>query len=74
MQFTLTIDCDNAAFGGNPAQEVAFILTRLLDTAPGYRHRNLAQADPSDRTQADPFVLLDSNGARVGFAQFQDID
>lgn len=73
MRFTLTIDCDGAAFDEYPAEEVANILRRLLDDAPGYTHRSLATADPGDRTSEHPFVLLDRNGNRVGVAHFEDL-
>lgn len=73
MQFVLTIDCDGAAFEDFPAEEVAAILTRLMDTAPGFSHRDLATADPGDRTEDNPFILLDRNGARVGTAYFTEV-
>lgn len=73
MQFILTIDCDNDAFVDYPAAEVAAILTRLMDKAPGFSHRNLATADPGDRTEDNPFILLDRNGARVGTAYFTEV-
>lgn len=73
MQFTLTINCDGEAFEDFPAQEVANILARLMDTADGYSHRNLRTADAGDRTEENPFVLMDRNGARVGTAYFTEV-
>lgn len=73
MQFTLTINCDGAAFDEYPSEEVAAVLTRLLDTSPGFSHRNLATADPGDRTEDNPFLLYDVNGARVGVAYFEEL-
>lgn len=63
MKFALSIDCDNAAFDGSPAEEVANVLTYLAAC--------IAQSDtPRREFPADPFILRDSNGNRVGEASF----
>jgi len=82
MKFILTIDCDGAAFTNvtndedngtpNPGPEVAQVLRRLMLASPGYSHRNLASADPGDRTETNPFVLFDTNGVSVGTAYFEE--
>lgn len=74
MRFILTIDCEGDSFGHDPAFEVAAILQRLLDRAPGYSHRNLWEADPTDRNAKNPFLFYDDNGNRVGTAFFDTED
>jgi hypothetical protein len=63
MRFTLTIDCDNAAFEGDPLTEVARILhvqaTKMVRFAP--------ESEWND-------TLLDLNGNRVGRARMEDED
>jgi hypothetical protein len=55
MKYTITIECDNAAFDP-PAQEVARILRQL--------------ADQCERYDSPPQVtLFDINGNRVGKAK-----
>lgn len=52
MKFKLTIDCDNAAFEDDPADEVRTILLSMVDVVfvdKGYEHH-----------------VLDSNGNTVG--------
>ena len=55
MKLTLTLDMDNAAFEDSPGQEAA----RLLRSAA----RKVEGCEPGDQ---DSFMLLDSNGNRVG--------
>lgn len=74
MKFILTMQCDGAAFGDQPAEEVGNVLRRLMDTAQGYSHRNLDTANPGDRTKDNPFILFDANGVQVGTAYFDEVD
>lgn len=56
MTFTITIACDNAAFADNGlAFEVANILREAADKVEG---------------GSDEFALRDSNGNKVGSAEF----
>lgn len=62
MQFRLTIDCDNAAFGDgqDPTQEIKRILKRLVVGTEMY-------LNPSDkRYGANQGKLFDGNGNAVG--------
>jgi hypothetical protein len=63
MRFTLTIDCDNAAFGDNDATERAAEVSYIL--------RVVAQ-EFDNGTPADDIRVRDSNGNRVGTAAFSD--
>jgi hypothetical protein len=56
MKFTLTIDCDGAAFGedGDPSHEIRRILKRLVVGDNGPRYDNTAG------------TVRDSNGNTVG--------
>lgn len=59
MKFKLEIDCDNAAFVGDPVEEVVRILAEA--------RRKLLDAD------IDEFIkLFDINGNAVGSMYFQD--
>lgn len=60
MNFSLTIDCGNAAFDETPASEVARILRELA-------HR-LEQDGVLSSEHGNAFRLFDSNGNRVGLA------
>ena len=55
----LRIDTDNDAFGSDPRQEIARILTRLAET--------IRDAGVQDE---DRFLLSDSNGNSCGWATF----
>lgn len=62
MQFTLTIDCNNAAFvgdGQDPTHEIRRILARLADGENGVRLDD-GRLLPHTRS------VLDLNGNRVG--------
>lgn len=62
MNFHLTINCENAAFGdGNAGNEVARILRHLAD-----------RVENSDLAGGDEFRLMDFNGNRVGLAGAAD--
>lgn len=60
MKFTLEIECDNAAFEGDPNEEIARILRDLVDDL---------EARPAAR---GTFPLRDSNGNRVGAGVFRE--
>ncbi len=55
MEFSLTIQCDNAAFEHDPGLEVAYILRRLA-------HR----AEAEGLEALDNAALWDENGNKVG--------
>jgi hypothetical protein len=57
MQFTLKIDCDNAAFEDSPGHEIATIL------------RVTAKRLENGRTSGP---LIDANGNKVGAFQLED--
>jgi cytochrome c-type biogenesis protein CcmH/NrfF len=58
MKFTLTIECDNAAFADNPGIEVAEILRRQV----------IEQLDQGYQA----IYLVDSNGNRASYASFSE--
>lgn len=58
MTFSLTMECDNAAFSISPAHEVSRILKRLADKL---------EANP-DMSDGDKIGLVDFNGNKVGVA------
>lgn len=61
MRFALHIDCNNAAFEGDPSPEVARILSLATKSIEaGYFIRN-----------GDTLVIYDCNGNKVGAAQFE---
>jgi hypothetical protein len=62
MKFSLTIDCDNAAFADEPWREAA----RILDEAA----RKLRGGQP-DFAEKDRIMLFDINGNRVGHCGFR---
>lgn len=75
MQFTVTFSVDNAAFHnplGNSSDEpylrgeVADVLRRLRTAV------TMSRSPIHERDESDPFVLLDSNGARIGIARFEE--
>lgn len=74
MQFIAAINCDAAAFEDNPAAEVAQVLRKLIANDKNFANRNLAAADPKDRTEYNPFLLFDANGNICGRAMFEDVD
>ena len=57
MKFTLSINCDNAAFEDNPASEIEHI---LCDVA-----RQIHDSDVANKRE-DRGALRDSNGNTVG--------
>lgn len=66
MTFTLTIDCDNAAFEDNPASEIRRIVRKLGESQALYA------IDPSDRRYgANEGTVRDGNGNTVGRWSFE---
>lgn len=59
MRFKISIDCDNEAFGGAPADEVARILRELV-----------TKLDAENVYRGDSWKLRDLNGNKVGKAEF----
>jgi hypothetical protein len=63
MRFTLTIDCDGAAFDGQVDDEVARILIDVADTLQYNGIRD-----------GESYSLRDLNGNRVGTAAFSETE
>jgi len=59
MKFILNMQCDNAAFYGDPNPEIARIL------------RVAADCVENQRPGFDQIILRDTNGNRVGFASVE---
>lgn len=61
MKFSLEIDCNNAAFEGDPTAEIARLLRAVADAVPsiGIGGRRLRNELP----------LFDADGNRVGSAE-----
>ena len=63
MKLRLTMNLDNSAFDNNGiSREAATILESLIV--------RLNDLDSGDVFEQSPFVLIDSNGNRVGKAEF----
>lgn len=65
MKFHVTMNCDNAAFGDNPNQEVARL---LMELAQRVAHGDLDIGSAFGRTQYRS--LFDANGNNVGAASY----
>lgn len=63
MRFTVSIDCDTAAFDDGRGAEIARILRRVAGA--------VAENSPATLPLA-VWILRDSNGNRVGSAGFAD--
>lgn len=57
MRFTLTIQCDNAAFADDPSHEVARILIDAARRIDGHQHFSPGHSQP----------VRDVNGNEVGY-------
>lgn len=62
MKFILEIECDNAAFDGPYGDECPVEVGSILDAVSAQLY--------SGAMPKDPIVLFDTNGNRVGKAEF----